>query len=206
MGFAGDGGRQDNATVFGHVLRRWPLAQSSDDVLAQSVGQLAVEGFGTEEADGALVGDGRAGIGGFGVVEGNVAPVGVLIVHDGPHFKRLGDHEFQIEEAATVNALPAKNEGAVVEFSREFGQQFIAHTGHGRGVVRPARAVFHRRTCVFDLGVKGLGFERFFEEELRQPHAVRQHRRDDEGGEEDTGDDGETTLSAAPGTLSGQAK
>ena len=116
LGFAGDGGRQDNATVFGHVLRRWPLAQSGDDVLAQSVGQLAVEGFGTEESDGALVGDGRAGIGGFGVVEGDVAPIGVLVVHNGPHFKRLGDHEFQIEEATTVNPLPAEDEGAVVEF------------------------------------------------------------------------------------------
>ena len=192
--------------LLGHVFRRWPFTQAGDDVLAQAVGQLAVKGFWTEEANGALVRDGRTGIGCLGVVEGHVGPVRVFVVHDGPHLKGLCHNEFEIEEAAAVNALPTEHEGAIVEFVREFGQQFIAHAGHGRGVVGPARAVFHRRASVFDLGVKGFTLQRFFEEQLGQTNTVGEHRRDDKRSEEDTGDHGQTALPPTPGTLSGETE
>ena len=102
--------------LVGHVFRRGPFAQPGDDVLTQPVGQLTVKGLGTEEPNGALVRDGRACISGLGIVKGHVGPVRIFIVHDGPHLKGLRHDEVEIEEAPTVNALPAKNEGAVVEF------------------------------------------------------------------------------------------
>ena len=205
MGLTGDGGGQNDAALFGHVLGCGPLAQPCDDVLAEPVGQFTVKGLRPEESNGSHGGNGRSGFGRFGVVERHVAPIRIGVVGDGPHFEGLRHHEFEIEEAPAVNALPTEHQGAVVKLA-ELVKQFVAHVGHRGRVVRPTRCVLDRGTGIFDLGVKGFGLERLLEEQLRQPNAVGQHRGDDQRREEDTGDDGQAALSTAPSALCGETE
>ena len=120
---------------------------------------------------------GRSRLSRLGIIESHVTPIRILIVSNGSHFEGLGHDELDVEQTCTVNALPAKDEGAVVKL-REFFHQFIAHFDHRLGVVGPATGVLHRRSGIFDFGVKGLGFERFFKEKLRQSHAVSQDSGD----------------------------
>ena len=88
-----------------------------------------------------------------------------------------------------MDSLASEDKGAVAELAKLL-HQFIAHTGHGARVVRPTAAVFDWRTGVFNFSVKRFTFERFFEEQLRKPHTVREDGRDDERCKEDTSNNG----------------
>ena len=188
-----------------HVFFGWPFTQPGDDVATETVRQFAIKGFWTEETNGSLVGNGGAGIGSLRVVKRHVAPIGVRVVGDGSHFKRLCNDEFKIEKAATVNPLPPQHEGAVVEFGEVF-KQLIANARHRRGVVGPTRSVLYGRTSIFDFRIKRFRIQRFFEKQLGEANTVGQHRGDDQRGEEDTGDHRQPSLFSVPSALSGQSK